>query len=155
MLGFLVVGGGTLFGILGLYLVRWKFPKAVLEKNHEVAGFFIGVMGTIYAVLLAFVVSVLWSQFQQVSVIATQEANEIGDMSRLIKGFTEPLQSQIRQDLATYTKYVVEEEWPDMAKGRESHNAWAALHSLWTAFRNMEPQEQPAKMQSTRRPWPG
>lgn len=139
-MGFLVVGGSTFCAVLGLSLVRRRFPAAVLERNHQVAGFFIGVMGTIYAVLLAFVVSVLWSQYQQASVIATQEANEIGDLSRLIKGFKEPLQSQIRGELITYTKSVIEQEWPDMAKGRENHNSWIALQELWTTFRNIEPQ---------------
>ena len=65
----------------GLVFGAMEVPQGRTGKKQRGGRLFIGVMGTIYAVLLAFVVSVLWSQFQQVNVIATQEANQIGDMS--------------------------------------------------------------------------
>ncbi len=90
-LGILVVGGSQLLAVAGRWIVRRLVSLETLERNHEVAGFFLGVLGTMYAVLLAFVVSVLWTQYQDARVLITREANELGDLSRLSKGFSEPL----------------------------------------------------------------
>jgi len=139
LLGLLVVGGSALLAVAGLWLVRRLLPSEIQDRTHQVAGFFIGAMGTMYSVLLAFVVSVLWTQLQDARVLVTKEANQIGDLSRLAKGFAEPVQSQIRQKLIVYTEVVLDDEWPAMAHGRDSQRAWAALHDLWTIFRKVEP----------------
>ena len=129
-LGILVVGGSQLLAVAGRWIVRRLVSLETLERNHEVAGFFLGVLGTMYAVLLAFVVSVLWTQYQDARVLITREANELGDLSRPSKGFSEPLPTQLRAQLTEYTKATLDEEWPAMANGNESQRAWNALQHL-------------------------
>jgi hypothetical protein len=58
--GLLMVASTVGVAILGLLLVRRLVPLDLLQMHHEVGGYIIGVMGTIYAVILAFVASSLY-----------------------------------------------------------------------------------------------
>src|SRR5262245_16020940 len=49
--------------IAGLVAVRSLVPADVLRETNDVAGNYLQTVGTIYAVLLAFVVFVVWQQF--------------------------------------------------------------------------------------------
>src|SRR5262245_45238456 len=49
----------------GLYLVRRLVPAALLRESNDVVGNYLQTLGTVYAVLLAFVVFVVWSQFNE------------------------------------------------------------------------------------------
>ena len=61
MTGLLMVSGTVGAALLGLLLVRRLVPLDFLQMHHEVGGYIIGVMGTIYAVILAFVVFSVWN----------------------------------------------------------------------------------------------
>ena len=76
----LTVAGTVGLAILGLLLVRRLVPLDLLQMHHEVGGYIIGVMGTIYAVILAFVVFAVWDQYQIASVAVVAEANSLGDL---------------------------------------------------------------------------
>jgi len=55
VLGLLVVSLSIVLAWFGLRTVRRLVPIDVLQSQHEVAGFMIGVLGVIYAVLLILV----------------------------------------------------------------------------------------------------
>ena len=56
IIGLLMVASTVGVAILGLLLVRRLVPLDLLQMHHEVGGYIINVMGTVYAVILAFVV---------------------------------------------------------------------------------------------------
>jgi hypothetical protein len=76
----LVVGASTLLAIAGLLLVRRFVDHAYLKSHHEVAGYLLSVIGTLYAVLLAFVVVDAQSNVQQARQNAEAEANSVVDI---------------------------------------------------------------------------
>ena len=85
-LGLLVVGLSIVLSWFGLRTVRRFVPIDVLQSHHEVAGFMIGVLGAIYAVLLAFVVVALWNQYQEARSAVEQEANQLSDLAHVTRG---------------------------------------------------------------------
>ena len=93
----LMVASTVGVAILGLLLVRRLVPLDLLQMHHEVGGYIIGVMGTIYAVILAFVVFVVWNQYQMANAAVVAEANSLGDLSRMTRRLPEPLQTQLRR----------------------------------------------------------
>ena len=137
--GVWIVCGSVLLAVVGLLLVRARVSVAALEGHHEVAGFFIGVLGAIYAVLLAFVVIVVWEKFEEARVVVSQEANAIGDLSRLSHGLPDEAQPAIRAALLGYAETVVKEEWPAMQRGESSPSAWAHVTEIWKVYRDLEP----------------
>src|SRR4051794_14548805 len=60
--------------IAGVLIVRRKVDASVLEPHHDVAGFILAVVGVVYAVLLAFVVVIVWQQFEDARADADREA---------------------------------------------------------------------------------
>jgi len=57
------LGVSILITLIGLYLVRRIVGLENLRRNNEVAGVIIGIVGTIYAVVLAFIVVVEWQKY--------------------------------------------------------------------------------------------
>lgn len=138
----LVVGLSVLGAVGGLLLVWRKVELRVLEVNNEVAGFIIAVLGVAYAVLLAFVVVVVWEQFDGAKTQVEQEANKLADVYRMARVLPEPAQSQLRQRISAYVLTVVDEEWPLMAAGKASERAWDQFDDLWQAVTDFQPREQ-------------
>ena len=140
LLGVVIVGMSVLLAHLGLRLVRRRVPLTVLETQHEVAGFIIGVLGAIYAVLLAFVVVAVWDQFGDAKIIVATEANQLTDLSRMAQGFPGPAQQRVLDGLKAYGQSVIDDEWKAMSDGEASQKTQAAMDYLWQLFREVEPQ---------------
>jgi hypothetical protein len=126
-----------LAALLGLMLVRGLVPAAWLRANNEVAGNYLQTLGTIYAVLLAFVVFVVWQQHNETRCAVEHEANEWLDFYRTLQALpgTKPVQDCVRR----YGRVVVDEEWAAMAQGSSSQQAAQALEETWQALQEVQP----------------
>ena len=122
--------------LAGLFLVRCMVPASWLHANNEVAGSYLQTLGTIYAVLLAFVVFVVWQQHNDTRSAVEKEANELSDFHRILQALpgTQPVQDCIH----AYGRIVVDEEWKDMARGSWSQRAERALEEMWHALQGVE-----------------
>jgi len=123
--------------LLGLYLVRFVAPASWLRANNEVAGNYLQTLGTIYAVLLAFVVFVVWQQHNETRCAVENEANKLSDLYRIMQAL--PGTQRVQDCVRTYGRVVVDEEWADMARGRCSWRAGQALEDVWQALQGVEP----------------
>src|ERR1051326_2717365 len=105
---------------VGVMLIVQRFVnREDLREGHDVAGFIYAVVGVIYAVVLAFVVIVVWEQFNDAEHYAQQEASHIGDIRRLAEAFPDSIRNRIEGTTERYLHSVVEREWPKMAHGQE------------------------------------
>lgn len=129
----------VLLSLAGMLLVRRSIAVSTLEEHSEVAGFVYAVLGVIYAVLMAFVVIVVWEQFNRAEAVVGQEANAIVDLSRLAENLPEPERSQILGTLLAYARAVVEEEWDLLADSKASPRAAEQIDALWQTYRRIEP----------------
>jgi hypothetical protein len=123
--------------LLGLFVVRWVAPTAWLRANNEVAGNYLQTLGTIYAVLLAFVVFVVWQQHNETRSAVEKEANDLTDFYRIVQAL--PGTEQVQCALQDYSRIVVAEEWWAMARGNSSPEAAQALERTWRALQQTEP----------------
>jgi hypothetical protein len=115
-----VVIGGSAFGIAGVAIVRACVSPRVLAASNDVVGNYLQTLGSIYAVLLAFVVVMVWQQFNDARTQVEREANEIADLFRMSQGFSEAQRARISSTLARYVDAVLEEEWRAMRDGDEA-----------------------------------
>jgi hypothetical protein len=97
------------------------------------------VVGTFYALLVGFVVVIIWTQFGDASNQATQEANALVSLYRNAAAFPEANRQQIRAQLRAYAQAVVNDEWPAMARGQSSQSAWDAVAGLWQVYLQVQP----------------
>jgi hypothetical protein len=141
--GLAILQVGILFAAMalsaaGVHFVRRRVDSQWLQRHHEIAGYFVTTIGTLYAVLLAFAVFVVWSDFTSAGSDLEREANRVGDLSRMAKALPEPLSSNVRTALITYVRSVLQDEFPAMAEGRDSPPTRQAMHDLWIVFRNAD-----------------
>lgn len=139
-LGILIIGGGVMLAQLGLRYVRHIVPVSFLQTNHQVAGFIFGILGAIYAVLLAFMIVILWNQYQDARAVVEREANQLTDLAQIAQSLPAPMRDQVKQRLRAYTQVAMDEEWPAMSEGQASPLAQSALDDLWKIYVVIEPQ---------------
>jgi Protein of unknown function (DUF4239) len=137
--GAIFICGCMIFSTLGLFLIRRHLNIEWLKRQHEVASFFFLMIGTLYAVLIAFAIFVVWGQFQDAGNNLEQEANEVGNLSRMSMVMPEPLRTNIRNALLNYLNSVVKDEFPAMADGHDSPRTWDAAQKLWDVYNTVEP----------------
>src|SRR6266436_9166129 len=99
---FIVSAITTSFALFGLHLVQKKYSADVLKENHEVAAIIFNAFGLFYGVLLAFVVFVTWSGYDDATKNLQLEANEVADIFHITKVFPDPAGPMIRQTLLDY-----------------------------------------------------
>jgi hypothetical protein len=136
--GTLFIASVIITSVLGLIIVRRFANIEWLKRQHDVASFFFLMVGTLYAVLIAFAIFVVWTQFQDAGTNLEHEANEVGDLSRMSMAMPEPLRQNIRTALIDYTKSILDDEFPAMADGRDSPRTWDVVQNLWDVYDNGE-----------------
>jgi hypothetical protein len=71
-----------------LWCNAWS-PSALRQEHNDVAGFIYAVVGVAYAVLLAFVVVVVWEEYERAKDTVETEANELAGVYFLADRFSD------------------------------------------------------------------
>jgi hypothetical protein len=121
----------TALSMAGPLLVRRRIGIDKLRTNNEVAGFKFAAIGVLYAVLLAFVVVIVWERFHDAERALVAEAGSAATLYRLSGGLDEASAAALRSRLTAYLESVLEEDWPAMAAGHSSPATTRALSGLY------------------------
>jgi len=127
-----------LLSVIGLLFVRRNVSTEWLERHRELASYYFLTVGTIYAVLIAFAIYIVWMGFKDAATNLEHEATEVADLSRLSTAMPEEHRRAITLALMEYLKAVVDDEFPAMAQGRDSERAWTAATRLWNAYGSLQ-----------------
>lgn len=138
----LVVGITVLciaLSIGGLWLVRRNVELSQLEAHHDVAGFILAVIGVVYAVLLAFVVIIVWQDFDTARADTDHESAVLIGLYRDAAVLADS-GADARPALRVYAQSIVDDEWPQMSEEhQESRTTDEALSGVWAAFSKIQP----------------
>ena len=135
------IGGAVALSLGGLLVVRHCVPMAVLRESNDAVGNYLQTLGTIYAVLLAFVVFVVWQQFNETRAHVESEANELVDLIRVVKGLSPVLSVPFLEQAGSYVGTVLDREWRAMATGDEAalEHGGRVLQAMWDLLVAYEP----------------
>lgn len=139
LLGIIILIISIALAVMGLLLVRRFVSSAVLKQHNDVAGFIFATLGVTYAVLLAFMVVVVWQNFDKSLSNVDKEAATIMDVFRDVQTLPEPFRSKFQKHLYIYTKMVTEEEWKVMARGEVNPRSLNVIINLWNCLSKFEP----------------
>jgi hypothetical protein len=145
LLGVVIVGLAVGLAVLSVRVVHRRIPHKTLVEHQEVTSYVLAVVAAVYAVLLAFVVVIVWQTFQDASTDAAHEAAAIGLTYRDAEALG-PRGAGLRGSLERYASSVVEQEWPRMAEEHdESRHTDVALNRVWDSYRALgdEPGSEP------------
>lgn len=123
--------------ILLLYLLQRLWKPSSRSGHNDVIGPNVGVIGTTYAVLLAFMLSNVWIDFHAAETNAEQESNCLVNLFRLANTLPEPQRTQVRQLTRDYANYVLDREWKILDQGEGMSRG--IVRPLWDTLMAIHP----------------
>ncbi len=143
--GAILVLGATGISVLGLLGARKIFDLQKLRESHEVGGYLLSVVGTLYAVLLGLIVVDAMAKFQNARMVTEEEANNLADVFVLAASLPKELCNHVRQDCIDYTNRVIKKEWPMMDEGKVDVEARRIIVHMNVELSTFEPQTENQK----------
>jgi hypothetical protein len=137
----LVITGACIASVLGLLVFRALLPHEALQAASSELGNYLQTLGGVYAVLLAFIVVIVWNQFNEARGLIEREASALVDLHRTASGLPAETRSQIQDGLREYVDAVLAEEWRAMHTGNEMviERVGHRLDDVWLAMHRCRP----------------
>lgn len=105
-----VVMGTVALSLVFLSVLRRAWPVTRRTEHNDIIGWQISVLGTTYAVILAFMLWNVWNNFQTARINAEMEANFLVDLYRIADGLQPTQGEAIRALCREYVVSAVNEE---------------------------------------------
>src|SRR6266567_6218498 len=122
--------GVLLVAVASVHLVQAYWPHVSRQEHNDVAGFIFAAVGVLYAVLLAFVVIVVWENLNNARDTTYSEANQLADVYWISRSLPLPQGAVIERLALRYARTVVDREWPLMAKRESSIEATQLVYEI-------------------------
>jgi len=136
----LIVVGFVLGLVLGsVWAVRRLVPATRDGFDAEVSSQVLGVVASLFGLLLAFVVVIEFQAFSSAEDNVAGEADGLAAIMRDSRSFEGPGGARVQASIGDYVRTVVREEWPLMRRGDESQSAWQAIDDIFSAMQSYEP----------------
>jgi hypothetical protein len=132
-----IVAGVSIISVVGLVVFRQVAPMADIRGSSGEIGNYLQTVGGIYAVLLAFVVYVVWNQYDQARGHIDRESAALIDLHRTASGLPTGTRDEIQAGLRAYVSSVLHDEWTAMRRhdeatisrvGERLDRVWLAIH---------------------------
>lgn len=114
-----------------LFAVTRTSPAHSRKESNDFTGAVVAVIGTTYAVLLAFMLSGVWNLYEQAQVNAEQEANDLVNVYRISEQLEAPTQEKIRSLALQYAKNAIEKEFPALNDETLPPQGGELVAALW------------------------
>ena len=127
-------------GTAGLCLVLERvWPSGERRRHNDVLGWQFSVLGSIYAIILGFMLYTVWNNFQLAKQNVGSEANSLVNLSRLAPGL--PVAERARVEAATeqYAEVMVSQEWPAMERSELPPASRVLVRELWNSLIAVKP----------------
>lgn len=117
----------------GQWLFNRLVKREVLEQHHNAADAMLGVVGTLFSVLLGFMIASAMERYDKAQMHGEQEANDVASIFWVSRGFSDIDRPRLRSLCRAYVDDVVTNEWPKMEAGEKISHGSAAYQHLWEA----------------------
>ncbi len=124
----------------GLALFRKVVSHTRLESANPVSSAVFQVAGVLYAVLVAFLVVVVWEQFGNAEDASSMEASAVADLLRDSAALPSAYRTDVQQNLVAYSRDVIDNEFPRMRRGETIAEQSDALNNVWQAYLKVQPE---------------
>lgn len=139
LLGFATVALVVGLSVGGLIVFRKAVSHSRLENANAVSGQVFQLAGVLYAVLVAFLVVVVWEQFGDAENATEAEASAIVDLLRNSAAIPAQYRPEVQRSLVAYTEDVVNDELPRMRRGETIEEESDHMTDVWTSFLKVQP----------------
>lgn len=136
ILSILAAGAG---GAALSWLIRRLVRLEVRRRHHDVGSAVFLQLGVIFAVLLAFIFSEVWTEYNTAAAAINGECGALHGATMLAATLPAPAPARIEDAAAAYLREVIGTEWPDMARGVDSRRASNAFRRLYQEAARLDP----------------
>ncbi|HEX3464233.1 MAG TPA: DUF4239 domain-containing protein [Candidatus Elarobacter sp.] len=133
-----VAAGGA---VAGHVAVRRAFPAVDFHAYNDVAGIVLGVVGGLFGVTLAFIIAIVWQEFDGTRHRVSVEAAAADNLWHTAQGLPAPLGPRVRRDVVGYATLMVDDEWPAMRNGGTSPRAESLLTRTFEDVARFRPRD--------------
>lgn len=119
--------------------VKQRVGKETLESFHEVGGYYMSAVGTLYAVILGLVVVDATNRFNDARLHLESEANSLMEIFALSDKMPAPYRENIRETVRAYTEETLNQGWKHMALGERDIEGRVLFQQLLHEIREVEP----------------
>jgi hypothetical protein len=117
--------------LVGQLLVNRTVKKDILDEHRSSAEAMMGVVGTLFSVLIGFMVAGAMGRYQEAQMCAQLEASNVASLFRVARGLSDTDRPRIRQLCRKYVDEVITVEWPLMEKRSKINHGWDTYQELW------------------------
>lgn len=139
LIGMVAVALATGLSVGGMLFVRKRVGVETLTTYHEVAGYLLSVVGTLYAVLLGFIIVEAMQHIQDLRVLSEDEASGVANIFLLSNGLPSTTKITLRKQCLSYAEAVAFDEWPEMERGSFSPRAFTECRDLIKTITEFKP----------------
>lgn len=125
---------------LALSILILIFRMFLNIKVDDVAagslGNFVQVIGTLYGIMAAFIVYVVWERYNKISEISEKETDSLSELYALTTYLEDDeINLKIKVAIKKYAEAVIQRGWRKLGRGEKSVKADEALHSIYKEIR--------------------
>jgi Protein of unknown function (DUF4239) len=133
------VGAALLF----LFLVTRTSTAPSRKESNDFTGAVVAVIGTTYAVILAFTLAGVWNMFQVAQTNEEQEANALVNVYRIAGQLQDPNAKAIQQLCVSYADNALQREWLTMENRELTPEGGQMINQLWVLAGQAQAQAKP------------
>lgn len=136
----LMISLGGFFAGLITFVFR-KFVKVkILRSHNEVTGFLFLAIASFYALLLNFVVFVVWGQLNETRGNVSKEGSSAVGLYRDIKFYPDTLESkELTTVYLDFVYKVIDEEFPNMKRMQSSRKTTESFNNVFYKMEHLNP----------------
>ena len=120
-------------------LVRRRAPMGGWFTDAPRSAGTLSVIGTMFAVMLAFVILLALQSYQRAREGSSVEAIAVAELHSVAEVFQPPSSDRLQGGLVCYARAVIEDEWPAMRDGRSSELVQSWIDKLGREFAITDP----------------
>ena len=134
-----IVGGNMLFAAVGVLAARRFKATNQAKSHHQVAGYFLGVVGILYSLVLGLLIANLQGKFDRAAVEAQVESNSCSDLWNFTRGLPQAERHRMRLSIKNFYTAAQNESWDKTAiSGKEIRGA-VFYSKMWQELMSYQP----------------
>ena len=104
--------------LLVFFLRGFFHPWLHGERSaNNMVGFALSSFSVLYGLLVGLLAVAAYQNFSAANGIVTKEATSLAALYRDLRAYPQPIRGRLRDELRDYTRYVIDEAWPEQRRG--------------------------------------
>jgi hypothetical protein len=122
------------------FVLRIAGFHKLFENDAEGIGALLQIIGTLYSVVYAFAIYVIWGQFTAVESMIQKESGALKDLLLFSQRLKESVREPIVRAVKTYARGVAETEWKSLSAGEDTDKTDKQFSAVIASVTDVKPE---------------